>query len=277
VILLALDPIFLTQIYELALNTAKEAGGLIKAKRNNGNLTNQYKGAHELVTDADIAADQLIINRIRAVFPQHRFLTEETYNDTSESHDLSTPIWIIDPIDGTVNYAHGHQMVAVSIAFACENEVQIGLVYNPFMDETFSAIRGQGAHLNGCKIKASQETNLREALVATGFPYDKSGVAPIIQRVAKILMHCQDLRRLGSAALDICWVACGRLDVYFESLSPWDFAAARLVAHEAGAQCGHFGHKPTDIPACIYPNDLLIASPALFEKTRELLREASGY
>lgn len=255
----------------LAQETAIEAGQLIKKMRNEGALEHQYKDQQELVTNADLAADTLIIERIKEVFPDHRFLTEETCTDKSIGHDLDTPIWIIDPIDGTVNYAHGHQMVAVSIAFACDGDVQCGAVYNPFMDELFSAKKGNGALLNKKPIMPSGEDNIRKALFATGFPYDKSGLDPIIPRVDLMLRKCQDMRRLGSAALDICWVACGRLDIYFESLSPWDFAAARLIALEAGARCGHFGDVPPHIPPAIYDNHLLISTPELYEASRELL------
>jgi myo-inositol-1(or 4)-monophosphatase len=255
----------------LAKKTAIEAGQLIKKMRNEGLLEHKYKGQQELVTNADLAADKLIIDRIKQVFPEHRFLTEETYSDKSISHNLDTPIWIVDPIDGTVNYAHGHQMVAVSIAFACDGDVQCGAVYNPFMDELFTARKNYGAQLNSRSIEPSRASNLRTALFATGFPYNKEDLDPILPRIALMLRHCQDMRRLGSAALDICWVACGRLDIYFESLSPWDFAAARLIALEAGARCGHFSEVPNRIPPAIYHQNLLVSTPELYEQSREIL------
>jgi len=258
-------------ILALAKATAQKAGELIKSMREQGELEEQYKSQQELVTNADIAADKLIVDLIKAEFPNHRFLTEETCTDKSSGYDLDSPIWIIDPIDGTVNYAHGQQMVAVSIAFACDGEIQCGVVYNPFLQEMFWATRDGGAWLNGNTISPSGETVLRKALFATGFPYDKSNLAPILNRVDIMSHHCQDMRRLGSAALDICWVACGRLDLYFESLSPWDFAAARLIAVEAGAHCGHFSAVPAHIPACIYDQNLLISTPALYEQAYGLL------
>lgn len=255
----------------LAKTTAIEAGQLIKKMRNEGALQHQYKDQQELVTNADLAADKFIIERIKQVFPNHRFLTEETCTDKSISHNLDSPIWIVDPIDGTVNYAHGHQMVAVSIAFACDGDVQCGAVYNPFMDELFSARKRGGAQLNNRSIEPSGASNLRKALFATGFPYNKKDLDPILPRVDLMLRHCQDMRRLGSAALDICWVACGRLDLYFESLSPWDFAAARLIALEAGAKCGHFSEVPNHIPPAIYHQNLLVSTPELYEQSRALL------
>lgn len=265
----------LDQVMQLAIETAKEAGALIMHMRREGALVKDYKGQQELVTNADLAADALIIERIKAHFPDHEFLTEETLGNKRDKHDLENPIWIIDPIDGTVNFAHGQQMVGVSIAFAMNGEVQIGVVYNPFLDELFCAQLGQGATLNSKSIQPSGESNLRKALFATGFPYDKSGVPPIMRRIESIIMHTQDMRRLGSAALDICWVACGRLDIYFESLSPWDFAAARLIALEAGATCGHFTEVPPEVPSCIYEKNLLISTPSLFDECREILASAT--
>lgn len=259
------------ELIKFAEKLAIDAGALIAEHRASGNLQHSYKGKQELVTTADLAADKLIIERIKETYPDHRILSEETFTDKSLIKDLNSPIWIIDPIDGTVNYAHGHQMVAVSIAFACDGEVKLGVVHNPFMNETFYAVIGKGAYLNKNTIQVSHAKDLRKALIATGFPYNKDTVPEIISRTQKILMACQDIRRLGSAALDICWVACGRLDGYFESLSPWDFAAARLIALEAGANCGHFQEVPTGIPACIFDQNLLISTPELFQTLYDLL------
>lgn len=261
----------LNELAEFARELALEAGQLIVEQRAQGAIQYNYKAQQELVTSADIAADQLIIKGIQARYPTHRILSEETYTNRDALKDLDSPIWIIDPIDGTVNYAHGHHMVAISIAFACEGEVKAGVVHNPFLKETFFAVHGSGAFLNQQKIQVSHLDNLRKALIATGFPYNKSSVPEIMQRTQKVLMACQDIRRLGSAALDICWVACGRLDGYFESLSPWDFAAARLIALEAGATCGHFQDIPEDIPACIYDQNLLISTPEIYNELYHLL------
>jgi myo-inositol-1(or 4)-monophosphatase len=264
----------LEDIAQFAQDLAIEAGNLIAEHRQSGTVRHNYKDQQELVTSADIAADKLIIESIKKTYPSHRILSEETYTDKSSLKDLSSPIWIIDPIDGTVNYAHGHQMVAISIAFACDGEVKFGVVHNPFMQETFHAVLGQGAFLNNQSIEVSHAKDLRKSLIATGFPYDKSTVPEIMERTQKVLMACQDIRRLGSAALDICWVASGRLDGYFESLSPWDFAAARVIALEAGATCGHFQDVPEDIPACIFDRNLLISTPEIYNDLHHLLYPA---
>lgn len=261
----------LNEIARFAYDLALEAGNLISEQRRQGDVEHNYKDKQELVTSADIAADKLIIDRIKQSYPEHRILSEETYTDKNSLKDLSSPIWIIDPIDGTVNYAHGHHMVAISIALAFDGDMQLGVVHNPFLNETFHATKGSGAFLNRHSIEVSKAQSLRKSLIATGFPYDKSTVPEIMERTQKVLMACQDIRRLGSAALDICWVACGRLDGYFESLSPWDFAAARLIALEAGAQCGHFQDIPNDIPACIFDQNLLISTPEIYNELHQLL------
>lgn len=263
----------LNELELFARQLAKEAGDLIAEKRASGDLVENYKDQQELVTSADVAADQLIIAGIKAKYPDHRILSEETYTDREQVKDLTQPIWIIDPIDGTVNYAHGQFMVGVSIGFAVDGDIRVGVVHNPFMNETFTAIQGKGAFVNDTPIKVSGEKVLRKAVIATGFPYDKSTVPQIMARTEKVLMKCQDIRRLGSAAMDICWVACGRLDGYFESLSPWDFAAARLIALEAGANCGHFTPVPDDIPECIYDQNLLITSPEIYNDLHSILYE----
>src|SRR5690606_5786400 len=142
----------LNDVIDFASQLAQKAGQLIAEQRAQGGVQHNYKGEQELVTSADIAADKLIIEAIQARYPSHRILSEETYTNRDQLKDLDSPIWIIDPIDGTVNYAHGHYMVAVSIAFACDGEIKAGVVHNPFLNETFSAVLGEGAFLNQQRI-----------------------------------------------------------------------------------------------------------------------------
>lgn len=259
------------EIVDFAERLAREAGELIQREREQSTLRTDYKQQTELVTHADIMADELITGAIRKAFPEHRILSEETMPDLSQAENLDTPLWIIDPIDGTVNYAYGHPQVAVSIAYAEKGRVQAGVVHAPFSGETFRAVRDGGATLNGAAIRHSGATQLRQALFATGFPYTKDNLGPLLRRLDVMLHRCRDLRRVGSAALDICWVACGRLDVYYETVSPWDFAAAKLIAHEAGAIAGHFTEVPEGYPADLWGQNNLVTAPALFDKVRELL------
>ncbi|MFM1894973.1 MAG: hypothetical protein RLZZ385_47, partial [Pseudomonadota bacterium] len=200
-------------------------------------------------------------------------ISEELAPD-SRDFDPQQSCWIIDPIDGTVNFAHGHRQSAVCIAFATGGQVRVGVVYNPFTDELFAAHQGGGAWLNQQAIQVSVESDPRRALIATGFPYEKSGLEPMVRRLHAILQNCADIRRLGSAALDICWVACGRLDGYYESLSLWDFCAARLIAREAGAECGHFQPPPAGVVAEFWNQHLLIANPRLFPQLAGILQGA---
>ena len=257
---------------QFATATAREAGALIVKERADAELTHSFKGGTELVTSADLKADKLISDRIGARWPQHLILSEESSPDLGRVEQLPQPVWIVDPIDGTVNFAHGHSQSAVSIAYVEQGTVRVAVVFNPFTDELFCASDGGGAFLNGCAIAVAQETELRRSIIATGFPYEKSGIEAMVQRVRAVLNHCADIRRLGSAALDICWLAAGRLDGYYESLSVWDFAAARLIAKEAGAHCGHFSPVPEDRDPQFYEQDLLIANPVLFPKLLSLLQ-----
>lgn len=260
-----------SRITDFAIQLAQQAGELIIRERRHGTLEHDYKDATELVTQADLKADEFITSRIREAFPEHRILSEESMPDLTQVEELETPLWIVDPIDGTVNYAYGHDQVAVSIAWADKGRVQSGVVHCPFQRETFQATRGEGAQLNGTPISPTGCDSLRQALVATGFPYGKEEIPILINRLDKVLHHCRDIRRIGSAAVDICWVACGRLDLYYESVSPWDFAAARLIALEAGARCGHFSDVPPGYPEDLWGRDILISTPALYDDMRALL------
>ena len=267
----------LRTITDFAEQLARKAGELIQHERDQNTLRTDLKDQTELVTHADVMADEFITGAIRERFPDHRILSEETMPDLSQAEELETPLWIIDPIDGTVNYAYGHPQVAVSIAYAEKGRVQAGVVHAPFSGEAFRATRGEGATLNGDPIQHSGATVPRDSLFATGFPYTKDNLEPLIRRLDAMIHQCRDLRRIGSAALDICWVACGRLDIYYENVSPWDFAAARLIALEAGATAGHFGEVPEGYPADLYGRDILISAPAVWDPVRAILRTASGY
>jgi len=259
-------------LHDFALDLAHQAGQLVQQEREHNRVTRNYKALNELITSADLKSDKLITDAIRERYPHHRILSEETFNDSSLAENLNDPLWIIDPIDGTVNYAHGHHHVAVSIAYAEEGEVKVGIVLNPFQKETFTAIRGKGSFLNGEGIEVSHLLELNRALIGTGFPYDKSNLRPFIERFLKMQTCCADVRRLGSASLDICWVACGRLDGLYESLEPWDFAAARLIAEEAGARCGHFNPVPAGVLPNLYGEDILISTPELYEVLESLAK-----
>ncbi len=266
----------LESILGFTTQVAEQAGDLIVQMRANRQLKTSYKKNIELVTDADIASDQLIIEAIKSRYPDHQFLSEESNPNLSTIEYSDTPLWIIDPIDGTVNYAHYHQQVAISIAYCIKGQVQVAVVYCPFQAEMFTAIRHQGAWLNDQPIRCSEKTQLNKALVATGFPYDKQGKLPqLMSSLEAILTNCADVRRIGSAALDICWVAMGRMDAYYETVSVWDSAAAMLIAREAGAKCGHYVDLPKGAVIELYSENLLISNVAIFDKLKTILKDAN--
>lgn len=253
---------------------ARQAGAKIKELRETGQFSQQLKFGYELVTSADLASNELIISSIHSRYPAHRIISEESPNS---SFDITTPVWIIDPIDGTVGYANGHYQVSVSIAYAEAGEVKAGVVYNPFLDELFTALKGGGARLNGKPIRVNNSAQLNECVVATGFPHLKDNIAPLTAYLTRLLPHIRDLRRLGSAALDFCWVACGRLHAYYEgSLSPWDMAAGRLIALEAGASAGHYGDPGLPgLAEDIRGLNVLVAAPSVFAALKQVLEGQS--
>ena len=257
---------------EFATDLAQRAGALIAAQRESGGLILSYKEGIELLTSADLQADQLIRTEITGAFPHHRLLSEESSPTMPQAERNQGPLWIVDPIDGTVNFAYGHQQVAVSIAYAVDGVVQAGVVHAPFQQETYRGVRGGGATLNGRVLKASDCAQLERALIGTGFPYERQDRPALIGRLRQVLLHCRDFRRIGSAALDLCWVAAGRLDGFYETLKPWDFAAACLIAREAGAQTGHLGAVPAQVPPDLYGEEVVAAAPGIYTALVELLR-----
>ena len=262
------------KILEFIKILALEAGKLIVEKRKNNELSLSLKNDIELVTTADLAADQLIKKMIQSHYPDHRILSEELSPDFSNDDIYKNPLWIIDPIDGTVNYAHHHHQVSVSIAFFDKGTVQVGVVHSPFQKETFWACLGEGAFMNDTPIKVSECSLMKSALIATGFPYQKDHIKHLVNRLESVLKNYQDIRRIGSAALDICWVAMGRLEGYYETVKPWDMAAGFLIAQEAGALTGNLYPSKINIPSGCNGNDLVVATPQIFDHLVDLLIKA---
>ena len=256
---------------EFAEDLSRRAGVLIAQARADRALDLSYKEGIELLTSADLQADQLIRGEIEQTFPDHYILSEES-SPHLDSAQLRGPLWVIDPIDGTVNYAYNQQQVAVSIAFAEGGQVQVGVVHCPFVGETFTARRDAGAYLNDHAIRTSECSELSRALIGTGFPYAAEGRVALVDRLRRVLGHCRDIRRVGSAAIDLCWVAMGRLDGFYEALKPWDLAAAALIAREAGARVGHLQPVEGELPEELYGRDLVAATPGIYEQLVALLR-----
>ena len=259
------------EILAFAVQLSKDAGLIVKEARRNDELDVGYKDQIELVTSADIAVDELICSSLKAKYPGHFILSEESSPGSAESEILEGPTWIIDPIDGTVNFAYNQPQVAISIAFSFGGVVEVGIVHCPFLGETFSAIRGGGAYLNGEKIKTKCCEELERALVATGFPYKRESRPEVVERLSRVLSNCRDIRRCGAAAIDICWVGMGRIDAYYETVQAWDLAAGCLVAREAGARVGHLSSVPEGVFSDLWGKDLVVASPAIYDDLCDVL------
>ena len=258
---------------KIAMSIAEEAGQMIVRAREQQGFSRRMKKDNELVTDVDVAVDQLISKRLEEHFPSEARMSEELAPE-SAVHVEASHLWVVDPIDGTVNFSQGLRHVAVSIGWLEEGIAKVGVVHAPFLGETFSAVEGGGAFCNGQPIQPSNADSLMHSLVGTGFPYRHESRKQLLKRLEAVLMHCQDLRRNGAAALDLCDVACGRLDAYYESVSPWDFVAGWVIAREAGARVGHLYEVPSAVPADLYSEHLLVAAPGVYDAMAYLLLEA---
>jgi myo-inositol-1(or 4)-monophosphatase len=255
----------LQKIKDVGFAAAARAGdvlGRFRGKR----YDVQKKGAVDLVTDADLASEEAIVAVIRSAFPDHTIHAEE--RGLTAGRDAFT--WIIDPLDGTTNFAHNLPEFSVSIAFACEGELLFGVVLNPVAKELFFGVAGAGAYLNGKPIRVSQVADIRDALLVTGFPYDTPAVIEtLMRRFQRCLLAAQGLRRLGSAALDLCYMACGRFDGFWEQkLAPWDTAGGVVIAKEAGASITDFSNEAYSI----YGDEILATNGRIHQELVTLLR-----
>jgi myo-inositol-1(or 4)-monophosphatase len=216
----------------IAVRAARNAGDLIQRSRENvGRMTIHQKSRHDFVSEVDYKAEQEIINIIRNAFPDHAILAEE-----SGEHQGNDYIWVIDPLDGTTNYLHGFPQYAVSIALKVKGKIELGVVYDPSRDELFTAERGGGAMLNNRKIRVTKQTRLDGALLGTGFPFKTDEhLDAYLAMFRPLCVATSGIRRAGAAALDLAYVACGRLDGFWEiGLQEWDIAAGLLLIQEAG-------------------------------------------
>lgn len=217
----------------VAVMAARRGGDtLIRNMNKLEKLNVEKKGRNDFVSDADLAAEKAVIDTILKNHPDHAILAEE-----SGQRGESDYIWIIDPLDGTTNYLHGFPVFCVSVAVAHKGRLEHGVVYDPLRQEMFTATRGQGAQLDGHKIRVSGRKDLERALLGTGFPYRESNEAfePYMNMLVSAMKSTAGIRRAGAAALDLCYVAAGRLDAFWETgLKPWDLAAGTLIIRESG-------------------------------------------
>ncbi|EFE21698.1 inositol monophosphatase family protein [Edwardsiella tarda ATCC 23685] len=228
----------------IAVRAARKAGNLIaKSYETPDAVEASQKGSNDFVTNVDRDAEHLIIETIRKSYPQHTIISEECGELLGEDHEIQ---WVIDPLDGTTNFIKRLPHFSVSIAVRIKGRTEVAVVYDPMRNELYTATRGQGAQLNGYRLRTGQAKDLNGTILATGFPFKvKHHAATYIKMVDKLFTQCADFRRTGSAALDLAYVAAGRVDGFFEiGLKPWDFAAGELLVREAGGLVTDFvgGH-----------------------------------
>ncbi|MGC8579117.1 MAG: inositol monophosphatase family protein [bacterium] len=232
------------KLLNIAIRAAKSAGKIIN-KRIDTYKSVSYKGTVDLVTDVDRLSEECIINTITRSFPGHSILSEEI-GGISKEGDYK---WIIDPLDGTTNFFHSYPFVSVSIAVEHKGALIIGVVYDPIRKELFYAVKGKGAFLNNKRIHVSNVKTIEQSLLATGFPYDiRTSKENNLDNWVKFIKKAQAIRRDGSAALDLCYVACARFDGFWEiKLKPWDVASGTLIVQEAGGSVTNFKGEPYSI------------------------------
>ncbi len=249
-----------------AIETAREAGQILLERF--GRKINIYKkGDINLVTEADLASEKLIIERIRSHYPKHAILAEESGAATLNGE--SAWKWIIDPLDGTTNYAHGYPCFCVTLALEHDGEIVLGATFDPTRDELFAAERGNGATLNGRRISVSETENLSDALLVTGFPYDARERDNFAGHFTEFTHKSRGIRRDGSAAIDMAYVACGRFDGFWEEgLHAWDVAAGVLLIEEAGGRVSYYD----DSKFSIYQPPICASNNLIHAKMLEILR-----
>jgi myo-inositol-1(or 4)-monophosphatase len=250
---------------EVGIEVAREAGRLLR-DRFRTEFTISHKGTVNLVTEVDLAAEDLIVSRIRKAFPTHSILAEERHNQTRGGGI----VWVIDPLDGTTNYAHGYPVFSVSIGLEIAGEVEWGAVFDPARDEMFSARRGRGATCNGLELHVSRTASLGASLLATGFPYDiQIDSLNNLDNFCAFAPRTQGIRRAGSAAIDLCYVAAGRFDGFWElKLNPWDCAAGSLIVKEAGGAVTNFSGDP----ASIYGREIVASNGLIHREMLDVLQ-----
>ena len=252
-----------------AIKAARRGAAIInRASFELDRLTVTRKGHNDFVTEVDRAAEEAIIEVLHNAYPGHAILAEES-GGSDNLHDENENVWIIDPLDGTTNFIHGFPQYCVSIALQQRGQITQAVVYDPTRNDLFTASKGRGAFLNDKRIRVTKAEKIADALIGTGFPYnDMSGLDEYVQMFRIMTQASAGLRRPGAAALDLAYVACGRLDGFFEKgLKPWDVAAGSLLITEAGGIVGTFAGESD----YLYKGDVLAGTPKVFAQMVQLL------
>ncbi|MFM2118932.1 MAG: hypothetical protein RL722_400 [Pseudomonadota bacterium] len=252
----------------IAIKAARAAGSVInRASLDLDRLTVSTKSPNDYVTEVDAAAEQVIIDTLLQAYPGHAILAEESGREHGAKH--SDYLWIIDPLDGTTNFIHGLPQYAVSIALAFRGKVEQAVVYDPNRNDLFYATKGRGAFLNDKRLRVSRRIRMQEALIGTGFPFRKGdNFKRYMKMFEEVMQNCAGLRRPGAAALDLCYVAAGWYDGFFETgLNPWDVAAGSLIITEAGGLIGNF----TGEADFLYQRECVAANPRIYAQMVKIL------
>jgi myo-inositol-1(or 4)-monophosphatase len=252
----------------IAVRAARAAGDIIVRNMDRlDRLKVVTKQNNDFVSNVDHMSEQAIISTIHQAYPEHGILAEES-GSQAESSEYQ---WIIDPLDGTTNYLHGFPQFAVSIALKHKNRLEVGVIYDPVSQELFTAMRGDGAKLNDKKIRVSNQKGLNNALLGTGFPYsDQSYLDTYLETMKALMQKTAGIRRPGSAALDLAWLAAGRIDGFWEfNLKAWDIAAGALIVREAGGIVSDFQNKD----GYLQSGDIIAASPKVFPEMLKIIQE----
>ncbi len=252
----------------IAVKAARAAGSIInRAALDVERLTITAKGVNDFVTEVDQAAEQAVIDTLLTAYPGHAILAEESGRAHGAKH--SEYLWIIDPLDGTTNFIHGLPVYAVSIALAFRGKVEQAVVYDPSRNDLFYASKGRGAFLNDRRLRVSKRIRLADSLIGTGFPFRKGdNFKRYVEMFEQVMQHCAGVRRPGAAALDLCYVAAGWYDGFFETgLNPWDVAAGSLIITEAGGLIGNF----TGEADFLYQREAVAGNPKVYAQLVQML------
>jgi myo-inositol-1(or 4)-monophosphatase len=250
----------------IAIQAARQGGAILLDYAKKGFHVHKKDQAINLVTEADLRSEEAVIETIRRAFPQHQILSEEQGMQDIPTHPMK---WIIDPLDGTTNFAHGFPMYNVSIGVEYEGACVLGVVYDPTRNELFLAQKGKGATLNGTPIQVSTTPKLNEALLVTGFAYDvQTANDNNLKEFCAFTVRARGMRRTGTAAIDLCYIACGRFDGFWElQLNPWDTAAGKVIVEEAGGTITNYEGEPYSI----YGNNIIATNTHIHQEMIEVL------
>lgn len=263
-----LSPTEFDTLTHVAIQAARKGGAILLAYAKKGFEIHRKNQSINLVTEADLHSENAVIQTIRQAFPEHQILSEEQGLQKSPTHPIK---WIVDPLDGTTNFAHGFPMYNVSIGVEYQGICVLGVVYDPTRNELFLAQQGKGSTLNGTPIHVSATPKLNEALLVTGFAYDvHTAKDNNLKEFCAFTLRARGMRRTGTAAIDLCYIACGRFDGFWElQLNPWDTAAGKVILEEAGGRMTNYAGEPYSI----YGDTLIATNGLIHQEMIEVLRE----